>query len=224
MKKCFAVFFSISLALLLLTACICVSAASSNGLDTKIETDKQKYNAGDEVVVTTTLENKSDKQFKNINVEFDVPNGFTVLDGEENPGVFNLLPNYSKTVTITYEIGEIYDNGGFLDEILQTGDKAIIYIALFIAVVSGVIVATLLLIKKKNKGLLSSMIIIFLAAILVCISPINTIAASNEQNMSVSKTVKVEGEKVELSAKISYIVSDAVENNDNEIDDTWILD
>lgn len=191
MRKSFRILCSLMLALVMMISATTVFKADTTTKDdvsVEITTDKESYNAGEEIQVTVVVTNNSKEELTDVNVRVNWPEGMTFAKAEDKVLVIDAL---AAGASQTYEVQGVKASSNLPFIILI----AVIIIALLIVFVIGVIKNN----KNKKAAAAATTLVV---AMLITLLP--TTIAEAGVTINAQKTVTIGGTEVAISATVTY--------------------
>ncbi len=187
MRKGFRLLCSVMLALVFMFGTTVDFIAADAAVAVEVTTDKESYEAGDEVLVKVTVTNTSEEDVSNLNVKINWPEGLTYAS-----------PENAAVVLDTLAAGE---SKNF--EIMGKKKPAEFDLTMIIIVILAVIVVALIAffvfgMKKNKKATTAAAIAI---TMLVTMIPMSVEAG---QTQNAEKVVEYAGKEVAIGATVTY--------------------
>ncbi len=202
-----------------------VSAATmeQDGLKVELTTDKDKYAEKEEIKVTLTVTNVTEKSIKNISLESIVPEGYKLVkDSKVNESIEKLDSGQSITLQAVYEpkssdgIGKPQSSSAST----KTGDSANIVLWIALALIAFTFFVILFpLNKKKGKRFLAWFLAIILTGISFMETSVEVKADVLQKEVKVKTSIQVGNKKKEISALVKYELENTEEPNIPDIPD-----
>ena len=170
---------------------VAATTETADGLELTLTTDKAEYENGEKIVASLTLKNITQAPFSNLVAEHMVPQGLRAVGGSTKELIQSLAAGES--VTVTAEL--------LIDLVPETGDHGIAAIALAMAL-SGI---GLVYLGAQNTKLRKSIVSVFLCCIMLAGIALPVSAAGLADGVTVSTTVKIDGEVQTLSAVVKQL-------------------
>ena len=209
-RKLFALLAVLCLALVQFSSVVLAAdTAKTDELEVTLSTTKDSYKNNEDIPITLTIKNSTDKTISDIQPEFLLPSGLSVVKGKIKPAAITLEAGKSQTVTLTAK--KVVKTAAAKTNTTKktntktaakTGDETPIFLWSTLLLFS--VVLTIVLVKKKkiNRNTFLGLLCLLLAGTLL--TPISVKAASNIKSNSASKAITVGGTKVKLQAKVTY--------------------
>lgn len=209
-RKLFALLAVLCLALVQFSSVVLAAdTAKTDELKVTLSTTKDSYKNNEDIPITLTIKNSTDKTISDIQPEFLLPSGLSVVKGKIKPAAITLEAGKSQTVTLTAK--KVVKTAAAKTNTTKktntktaakTGDETPIFLWSTLLLFS--VVLTIVLVKKKkiNRNTFLGLLCLLLAGTLL--TPISVKAASNIKSNSASKAITVGGTKVKLQAKVTY--------------------
>ena len=238
MKKTLSVLLAIVMTICMLTAMTVVASAeetdSQSGIEATLVTDKNVYSAGEDIKVTVDVKNTNTYDVDNVNVVLKLPEGLILKSGDVSISNVNIAAGetYSKEVVAIKEAPEVStdessadlidnpnddpstgnpgtgNNGNGNANSQQTGDNSnmVLWVVLMVLFVAGIF----FIVKFRKK--VTKILGLFLCVVMVCaIVPAGVFAAesgTNTVDITVDKTITVDGSKLTIKAMVGTAPSD----------------
>jgi len=206
-----AVILAMLISLFTITAYAGASEKENNGIKVKVETDKDSYSIGDKMKVNITIENTSDKVYRNV--------AYSLLLSK-NMDMLKVEGNYPSGTILTFNSGDVYkqefnftvtdgkdENADTTAGDKKKGDNDMVKILVIIAVVAIVIVALVLIVMKgKGKKGTTAAIIVLVGAAAMAMFGAMKVKAVNEKS-SVNHVISIDGKEdmLVLSATVKGV-------------------
>ncbi|MDD7370240.1 MAG: hypothetical protein PUH04_01225 [Firmicutes bacterium] len=209
-RKLFALLAVLCLALVQFSSVVLAAdTAKTDELEVTLSTTKDSYKNNEDIPITLTIKNSTDKTISDIQPEFLLPSGLSVVKGKIKPAAITLEAGKSQTVTLTAK--KVVKTAAAKTNTTKktntktaakTGDETPIFLWSTLLLFS--VVLTIVLVKKKkiNRNTFLGLLCLLLAGTLL--TPVSVKAASNIKSNSASKAITVGGTKVKLQAKVTY--------------------
>ena len=209
-RKLFALLAVLCLALVQFSSVVLAAdTAKTDELEVTLSTTKDSYKNNEDIPITLTIKNSTDKTISDIQPEFLLPSGLSVVKGKIKPAAITLEAGKSQTVTLTAK--KVVKTAAAKTNTTKktntktaakTGDETPIFLWSTLLLFS--VVLTIVLVKKKkiNRNTFVGLLCLLLAGTLL--TPVSVKAASNIKSNSASKAITVGGTKVKLQAKVTY--------------------
>ena len=209
-RKLFALLAVLCLALVQFSIVVLAAdTAKTDELEVTLSTTKDSYKNNEDIPITLTIKNSTDKTISDIQPEFLLPSGLSVVKGKIKPAAITLEAGKSQTVTLTAK--KVVKTAAAKTNTTKktntktaakTGDETPIFLWSTLLLFS--VVLTIVLVKKKkiNRNTFLGLLCLLLAGTLL--TPVSVKAASNIKSNSASKAITVGGTKVKLQAKVTY--------------------
>ena len=210
-RKLFALLAVLCLTLVQFSSVVLAAdTAKTDELEVTLSTTKDSYKNNEDIPITLTIKNSTDKTISDIQPEFLLPSGLSVVKGKTKPAAITLEAGKSQTVTLTAK--KVVKTAAAAKTnttkktstktAAKTGDETPIFLWSTLLLFS--VVLTIVLVKKKkiNRNTFLGLLCLLLAGTLL--TPVSVKAASNTKSNSASKEITVGGTKVKLQAKVTY--------------------
>ena len=209
-RKLFALLAVLCLALVQFSSVVLAAdTAKTDELEVTLSTTKDSYKNNEDIPITLTIKNSTDKTISDIQPEFLLPSGLSVVKGKIKPAAITLEAGKSQTVTLTAK--KVVKTAAAKTNTTKktntktaakTGDETPIFLWSTLLLFS--VVLTIVLVKKEkiNRNTFLGLLCLLLAGTLL--TPVSVKAASNIKSNSASKAITVGGTKVKLQAKVTY--------------------
>ena len=209
-RKLFALLAVLCLALVQFSSVVLAAdTAKTDKLEVTLSTTKDSYKNNEDIPITLTIKNSTDRTISDIQPEFLLPSGLSVVKGKIKPAAITLEAGKSQTVTLTAK--KVVKTAAAKTNTTKktntktaakTGDETPIFLWSTLLLFS--VVLTIVLVKKKkiNRNTFLGLLCLLLAGTLL--TPVSVKAASNIKSNSASKAITVGGTKVKLQAKVTY--------------------
>ena len=209
-RKLFALLAVLCLTLVQFSSVVLAAdTAKTDELEVTLSTTKDSYKNNEDIPITLTIKNSTDKTISDIQPEFLLPSGLSVVKGKTKPAAITLEAGKSQTVTLTAK--KVVKTAAAKTNTTKktstktaakTGDETPIFLWSTLLLFS--VVLTIVLVKKKkiNRNTFLGLLCLLLAGTLL--TPVSVKAASNTKSNSASKEITVGGTKVKLQAKVTY--------------------
>ena len=209
-RKLFALLAVLCLALVQFSSVVLAAdTAKTDKLEVTLSTTKDSYKNNEDIPITLTIKNSTDRTISDIQPVFLLPSGLSVVKGKIKPAAITLEAGKSQTVTLTAK--KVVKTAAAKTNTTKktntktaakTGDETPIFLWSTLLLFS--VVLTIVLVKKKkiNRNTFLGLLCLLLAGTLL--TPISVKAASNIKSNSASKAITVGGTKVKLQAKVTY--------------------
>ena len=101
-RKLFALLAVLCLALVQFSSVVLAAdTAKTDELEVTLSTTKDSYKNNEDIPITLTIKNSTDKTISDIQPEFLLPSGLSVVKGKIKPAAITLEAGKSQTVTLT---------------------------------------------------------------------------------------------------------------------------
>lgn len=176
--------------------------ANQNGIESTLKFNKQEYKSDEKIEATLNVKNNNSYAVKNIQTELIVPSTLKLSTGNLKVEAFSLNAEESKVQEVALEKVVETNNTEPTTNSPQTGDNVVVYIAMMgISAVALVVIA----VKKKwihKKGVMSLVLCFTLVGAMTLTSVVN--AEPTTKEFTVEGTIKVDGEDVVITGKVTY--------------------
>ena len=209
-RKLFALLAVLCLALVQFSSVVLAAdTAKTDELEVTLSTTKDSYKNNEDIPITLTIKNSTDKTISDIQPEFLLPSGLSVVKGKIKPAAITLEAGKSQTVTLTAK--KVVKTAAAKTNTTKktntktaakTGDETPIFLWSTLLLFSVVLTIVLMKKKKINRNTFLGLLCLLLAGTLL--TPVSVKAASNIKSNSASKAITVGGTKVKLQAKVTY--------------------
>ncbi|MGN0399265.1 MAG: LPXTG cell wall anchor domain-containing protein [Blautia sp.] len=211
-RKLFSVIAVLCLALVQFSSVVMAAdTEKKDGLEVTLSTTKDSYKTNEDIPITLTIKNNTDKTISNIQPEFLLPSGLSVVKGKTKPAAITLEAGKSQTMTLTAKkavktaaakTNTTKTTATKTKTAAKTGDETPIFLWSALLLFSVVLVIVLVKKKKINRNIFLGLLCLLLAGTLP--APVSVKAATNTKSVSASKEITVGGTKVKLQAKVTY--------------------
>ena len=202
MRRVFGRIWMLALTLFVLTATVLPASAATvmqDGVAVTLTTDKSEYSANESSTVTMTGENNNSFSVEDVKLEFKIPGGYnSQTQGDTNATFARLGAGESITQTLAIDPDQSSN--------VDTGDRSLLGIWGFLAVMSAALVVVLTVLYRKNAKMFSMLLCLVLVASML---PIGALAADTEdgentKTIILSETVNVDGEDLTVTGMVTY--------------------
>lgn len=205
-KRSIATLMVLMLVVSVLTLGISADTQTRDGLTVTLTTDKESYNAGEDIKATLTVTNNNETAMETVTLKQLIPEGYELAEGQESEKTVNGL-NAGDTVTLTVRlvaVTEAEDDSFNLMEFYRE-HKTLVHIA---GIVLGVILLAVLValgIQKLRYSFLSMLLCagILLGAVSGTVVQAQALAPI-EGSIKVSAAFTADGKEVTLEGTADY--------------------
>ena len=167
-----------------------------DGIEITVETEKEEYQQGEEIIIETTVRNLKGTEITNVSIEHILPKGY-IFSVTEEQTIEKLQMGEGYTVLFNVEKGNSFDSYW-----------------IFIGVGSGVLIAVFLVFfvfKKKKQTIAMG---ILLALLISTFGPYGEviIEAAEKNTIETSSNINIESQAVDIKTIVTY---EEVVNRDN---------
>lgn len=187
-RRTLALVLTVILAVCLFALPVMAATETGGGLELTLTTDKAEYTLEENIAVSLTVKNTTESAIGSLVAEHVVPNGFSVVSGTSQKSIETLDAGESVTVDVVYTASNP-----------NTGDYTVAAVAAIMVVAAAGLIALGAVDAKARKSIVS----MFLCCIMVAGLAVGVSADELTDGVTVSTTVKVNGDEITLSAKVS---------------------
>lgn len=192
-RRTFALVLTVILTVCLFALPVMAATETAGGLELTLTTDKAEYTSEENITASLTVKNTTESAIGSLVAEHVVPNGFSVVSGTSQKSIETLAAGESVTVDVVYATS-----------VPKTGDYTIAAVVAVMVVAAAGLVVLGAADAKVRKSILS----VFLCCIMVAGLAVGVSADELTDGVTVSTTVKVNGDEVTLCAKVSQTDED----------------
>ena len=183
------------------------NAVTQDGLTAQVFTDKDSYQTNESVNVTVRVDNHTGKDVF-IRTEVEVPAGVTLAAESAS---YDAVLQDGQTFTTSGGVASAETAGS----VPATGDNAHAGVWIILAVISAAGIIALFVYGKNKKTWLSVLLCLtMLGGLVTTAVPVE--AADIHGSVEASCTIQVDGEDAEVSATITYVIYNDVDNEEAE--------
>ena len=183
------------------------NAVTQDGLTAQVFTDKDSYQTNESVNVTVRVDNHTGKDVF-IRTEVEVPAGVTLAAESAS---YDAVLQDGQTFTTSGGVASAETAGS----VPATGDNAHAGVWIILAVISAAGIIALFVYGKNKKTWLSVLLCLtMLGGLVTTALPVE--AADIHGSVEASCTIQVDGEDAEVSATITYVIYNDVDNEEAE--------
>lgn len=159
-------------------------SGNANGVEVSTTTDKKSYKSGEKATITVSVKNTNTYDLTDVTVDYDLPDNFSVADGEEtSQTVATLAAGETKEFPVTATVTEDTDA-----EIVESGGLNPIVIVVIVVVVIIVVAVVVGIFFKKHKngpksGVAAMLVLALLTSLMVAAQP-QTAAAKTADGLA----------------------------------------
>ncbi len=169
------------------------ATGTRNGIELTLETEKTSYAPGETIVAQITAKNTNLFSAHRCKVELTLPDGLEFADGTNGTAPVDLT--VGRTGVATFKVA-LKDAGLVVP---KTGGEANVGLWMTISIGAALALSALLVFRRRATG---TLLCILLCAVLLTSAPTAALAAS--KTLSVTETVKVNGQEYPLTATLYY--------------------
>ena len=174
------------------------STKVQDGLEVTIETDRNEYSTGEEIRIFVNIQNRNFYQVKEVSVNIQLPEGFTVRNG------------YLSATDIEIGAGKSRTESVFVEYTKASVSKIILFVILAVVFVAIVVTIVIIVKSKRTPKALCILLCMFLVLSML---PVSASAESEYATISLDKIIIVNGKEHTLSATVKYALS----NESNQV-------
>ena len=204
------------------------ASTTQDGLEVSLTTDKEAYKKDEKITATLSVKNTNADDVTDVTLETLIPDGYKVANNSSNTKQLNkLASNESAELKVVYvaksseisqvsedsEISEVSEDSIIIsdNDIPQTGDNAVVPVAVILALIISVSLAVICFKSQKGRKLLSVILTVSMVGGTSALITVNTNAA-DDNLISISTSIKLNDSNTILFAKVYYQLS----NTENE--------
>lgn len=230
MKKVVAFFTMCLIFVNLFTVGVSASSLSQDGVITTLNTDKEEYNQGEQIIVTLIVENVNDIPVSNVTLEGLLPEGFEFVSGENAKETIAYMERgeiVSLKYTLVNQSADIGSKNSVTDvSTPDTGDyfNLSFLIVLVIIIVSVVIYIYLLKDKQRNRFLSIILCIVLVGSLFGDVLVEAYASDIKTKSIDIKTSVKYVDESIQIEAIVAYETHGQVDEFENIDEESFYID
>ncbi|MDO4616731.1 MAG: SH3 domain-containing protein [Lachnospiraceae bacterium] len=183
-----------------------------DGLEIRLETDRNKYDSGEKIESTLSVRNTNDTAVENLHLKQVIPEGYVLTD-DQSASMQMAALEPGETIELTVVLQDENAKGSIPAVLILL---VILLVVLIIAIV-GVVFFAIQTGKRNSYDRLQSLLLcITLGAALASAGAVETYASDNNVASGiVTKVISIDGVQVSIRGNVTYTKTDAVSSEEN---------
>ncbi len=182
---------------------VCATEVTQEGLKVSLTADKDTYDSGETITAVLTVTNVTDEPVRDLELKALIPAGYTAKDSSLSAATLDA--GQSLTLTVVYTAQS--------EEIPETGDAALIVLALMLV---GAAAALVFGGKSMAKRLLCLGLCLSMVVGMTGLGANAQVLELEKKSLTVTTPVSVDGETVALQAVVYYLPAAAYVDTDGD--------